>query len=169
MLEGQITTYPLPPTSGDLDSARPRKLMSLRDPPEHLLAEPPSLPEEAVRRCKALCTISEDYVLSTHLVPAAYPRSVPFSPPSENLSAFLKSTDRAEKKRRLPGVIEEVRTFKEKQSWGGFTPNDGEQRVLWNCVNRYQRKAAPPQRAKRATLFLTHANGFPKEVSEVLT
>ena len=40
-----------------------------------------------------------------------------------------------------------------------------DERLLWNCVNRYYRTGPPPnKKAKPLTLLLTHANGLHKEV-----
>ena len=42
----------------------------------------------------------------------------------------------------------------------------GYKRVLWNCVNRYYRIDSGRRRThgRGLTLFIAHANGFPKEV-----
>jgi hypothetical protein len=44
-----------------------------------------------------------------------------------------------------------------------------DERLLWNCVNRYVKKDKEDKvRTKGITLFLVHATGFPKEVSLVM-
>ncbi|RXW19272.1 hypothetical protein EST38_g6587 [Candolleomyces aberdarensis] len=43
---------------------------------------------------------------------------------------------------------------------------DGHPKVLWNCINRYVRKDLSPSNRTGLTLFVAHANGFPKEIWE---
>jgi hypothetical protein len=71
---------------------------------------------------------------------------------------------------RFARITKEILEMNEKYHTGQFTdyPHDME---LWNCVNRYVRRkpveGGYDSTTKRITIFLVHANGFPKEASTV--
>lgn len=166
--------YPRPAEPGKFTSVNPRKLLPLREPPAPLLLYPPILPSEAQQRCNRPSPISTEYALSTHIVPAAYPRVTPFVPLPASFASLHSSTSRLNKEERKSlskKITEEIICFKQRQAAGEFPPDEREDRVLWNCVSRYYRRsllelAGEQERKKRITLFLTHANGFPKETWE---
>ncbi|KAJ7172250.1 hypothetical protein C8R46DRAFT_1216104 [Mycena filopes] len=97
------------------------------------------------------------YAVSTHLVPAAYLRTTPLSessPPPSAPHTASKEERRSINAARAAWVQEQDRR-----------PRGRYERVLWSAVNRYVRKdAAAP--VTGVTLFLAHANGFPKEIWE---
>ncbi|KAH8112353.1 Alpha/beta hydrolase family-domain-containing protein [Phellopilus nigrolimitatus] len=165
MHEASSSFYSPPTSPRTFDSVHPRELLPLREPPETLLLYPPVLPSEAVKRSKKTCPISEEFSLSTHLVPAAYPRTTPFLPLPERFASSY-TTSKEERKARAQEVTEYILSVKKRQSNGEITPDERENRLLWNCVNRYARKDRTPKSKKSITLLLTHANGFPREIWE---
>jgi hypothetical protein len=62
-------------------------------------------------------------------------------------------------------TVEEILTNREKYEGGELDTVERDDRPLWNVLNRYVSKHRPIDgRTKTLTLFLAHANGFPKEV-----
>ncbi|THH11139.1 hypothetical protein EW146_g8142 [Bondarzewia mesenterica] len=108
------------------------------------------------------------YALSTHLVPSAFPRS---SADVSQPQVPINET-KAERKARLSRLASEMIDRKRKQE-SGQSLGEGSRAVLWNCLNRYVRRAVPKEKnRKHLTLFFAHANGLHKEVgtlTEVLT
>jgi hypothetical protein len=106
---------------------------------------------------------NDSYTVSTHLVPAACPRLTPDIP----LPAAPEfSTNASERKRNFRQAETEILKLHELFVQGKLS-GEGSEKILWNCVNRYARKATA--RENGLTLFLAHANGFPKEVLISLT
>lgn len=101
-----------------------------------------------------------NYVLTTHLVPAAYLRATSPAPPPPAAAARTSSKE----ERRVRNA--ERSAWVSAQAEGPHTPHE---RVLWSAVNRYVRRDVSDGRGNGRTLFLAHANGFPKEVGECLT
>ncbi|KAJ7709674.1 Alpha/beta hydrolase family-domain-containing protein [Mycena rosella] len=97
------------------------------------------------------------YTVSTHLVPAAYLRSTPPAPPPPPPAAASapKAERQAQNALRVAWVAAQA-----------AGPRGRHARVLWSAVNRYVRTDAADGRGAGRTLFLAHANGFPKEVWE---
>lgn len=171
-------------------STNPRPLRPLVDPPQHLLLYPPVLPSpprsihQSSKSGSASSSgaFSSRYTLSTHIIPGAFPRTTPYVPPFYDPSFSnqeIRSDDRAakdERKKKLGVVARKLLALKELFSYGErededvVLPTDGsENRILWNAVNRYVRKdldddSKLANNTTRLTLFITHANGFPKEV-----
>ncbi|KAL5478289.1 hypothetical protein ACEPAI_2473 [Sanghuangporus weigelae] len=167
--------YPFPSSPRPIDSVRPRTLWPLREPPASLLLYPPVLPAEARTRSRDTSPISKEFALSTHVIPAAYPRVTPFIPlPSASLVDAIHSDSstlsKEERKRLVKKVTEEILSLKAKhmRNEEGFLSDKGEDRLLWNCVTRYYRKSGSSESSgKRSiTLLLLHANGLPKETWE---
>ena len=97
------------------------------------------------------------FTLTTHLFPAPYLRTSKFIPPPKPPSAGASKEER----RRISA--ESAERLRE---WGNDTTvTDGYPLMLWNCVNRYTKKDLNLSNRTGVTLFLAHANGFPKEVS----
>ncbi|KII91718.1 hypothetical protein PLICRDRAFT_173525 [Plicaturopsis crispa FD-325 SS-3] len=150
-----MISYPRPPVEvpdapGTL--REPRTLRPLQAPPEPLSY--PSLPSPPRQP-----TFSSQFTLSTHIVPAAYPRSsqpakLPHTPP--------ESVDKKERKKLLAQAASEIIELRSKLSTNDRV--EGNHKVLWNCANRYVRKDLV--QSKGITLFFAHANGFPKEIWE---
>ncbi|KAG0704980.1 hypothetical protein DFH29DRAFT_997255 [Suillus ampliporus] len=102
------------------------------------------------------------YDISTHIILAASPRVTPNTPVPKSPPRSLK---RAEGDIRKLGL--ELMEKQVEQGEDGYFSVTNE-KLLWNCVNRYARKdQGGNARTKRITLFLVHAAGFPKEIWEI--
>ena len=148
-------TLVFPPVeSSDVPSVNPKPLAPLNTPPTvcpSTRPAPPSPPRKSL--------IEEWYTLSTHLVPAAYPRTTPFVsvPPLPQWSP-----DKAEFKASVEKTVDALIGAKEALWAGKLDDAPRNKKLMWHCVNRYVRKRGV---GKGVTLFLAHANGFPKEVN----
>lgn len=150
-------------------SFTPRALLPLHEPPPYLMLYPPALPAEAKERVRSGDLFSEDYALSTHLLPAAYPRTTPaITVPADLAHPLPSDSSKAQRAERSKRLLDFVMETKNSQMRGGFPPDVREQRLLWNSVNRYRRRKPAGRGRKSVTLVLFHANGFPKEVSSSL-
>ncbi|KAG2125806.1 hypothetical protein DEU56DRAFT_743431 [Suillus clintonianus] len=103
---------------------------------------------------------NDRYTVSTHLVPAARPRSTP-DIPLPVLPEYTTNT--LEWKRNIQQLATQIIERQERFVQGNLGGERSE-KLLWNCVNRYV--TSVPNGRKGLTLFLAHANGFPKEVWE---
>jgi hypothetical protein len=148
MTASMPSTYPFEPTP-QWTPLNPKPFLPFRTRGEDF--EKPSLPSPRNE------LFNDDYVVTTHLVPAASPRLTPDIP---LLVAPEFSTNASEKKRIVQQLVAEVRNREDLYAQGKLGGEKSE-KVLWNCVNRYV-KIAPS--GKGLTLFLAHAIGFPKEV-----
>ena len=132
------------------------------------------LPELPTPQRKGI--IDEWFTLSTHIVPAAFPRSGPDVPYPEGLcdadglvAPKVDGGPAAAKKARVElGVkVRNALYGITKKHWLGELPGHSE-KPLWGCVNRFVRKAPVSREEergrKRVTLLLVHGNGFGKEV-----
>jgi hypothetical protein len=101
------------------------------------------------------------YNISTHIIPAASPRVTPNVPvPSPPPHSSKKRTERDLKSLGLELIEQQAQLCED--GYSGVT----DERLLWNCVNRYVKKDKKAKvRTKGLTLFLVHGTGFPKEVS----
>ena len=150
------TTYP-PPKPYTLPTIHPRPLKPLEKPNTPCVYAP-QLPAPARKSL-----LDEWYTLSTHLVPAARPRTTPYVPLpplpqwSPNKNEFQASVQR---------TVDELVATKEAQGLGKLNHLEPNSRQMWNCINRYVRRGFRPDGGDRTgiTLFMSHANGFPKEV-----
>jgi hypothetical protein len=132
-------------------SLNPRPFAPLQRHPEpSILPTLPSPPRPPA--------FSHLYTLSTHIIPAAYPRVTPDVPEPGRVPDT--GIGKEERSRIGNQRVAEILDAKCKQSNGG--PIEGSRKLLWNCINRYARNDMNGQ--KGLTLFLAHANGFPKEV-----
>jgi len=119
--------------------------------------------------------IDQWFTLSTHIVPAAFPRSGPDVPYPDGCDAdglVIPTTEggpaAAKKAKKETGVkVREALYGITKKHWLGELPGYSE-KPFWACVNRFVRKvpiAGDSGRGrKRVTLLLAHGNGFGKEV-----
>jgi hypothetical protein len=142
---------------------RKRSVLALSSPPilpVYGPSQPHSLPDLPSRaRQPAFDTTRSPFTLTTHLVPAAHPRTYPDYPLPGLPSA---DSSKAEKKDL---TIKNTRTLLEYQDSQHLTPGIGSRRPLWVCLNRYVRENLRASGSgPRITLLLAHANGFPKEV-----
>lgn len=121
--------------------------------------------------------IAEWFTLSTHILPAAFPRSGPdvsypegcdadglVIPEVEGGAAAAKKT-RIETGLKVRKALYEINT----KHWLGELPGNSE-KPLWVCVNRFVRKTPVSgeqgKGRRRVTLLLAHGNGFGKECWE---
>jgi hypothetical protein len=128
-----------------------RPLLPVFPPPEPLIR--PSLPSSPRNP-----DLDAPYTLTTHLLPAAQLRTAAHVP------LPLRPPEHATKSERLEfykGTVQELSDLR------ATLEPQGVPQVLWNCVNRYVRTDLDGRRSKGVTLFLAHANGFPKEVSSI--
>ena len=146
-------------------------ILSVTDPGD----VPPSvyrdtvLPELPTPQRKGI--IDEWFKLSTHIVPAAFPRSGPDVPYPEGCDADglvapkVDGGPAATKKARMELGVEVRNALCEitKKHWLGELPGHSE-KPLWGCVNRFVRKIPANRERKRVTLLFVHGNGFGKEV-----
>lgn len=153
-------SYPIPDEYSTLADFEPRTLLPLETPPP--IADFPPLPSPPRKSL-----LDDTYTLTTHLIPAAYPRTTPYLPEARP-PRF--SADKKEFKESVKETLLEVLGTKQKQ-WDGELPDEGRHRQLWACANRYVRKETKPTKIeypythRPLTLFFAHANGFPKEAS----
>lgn len=152
-----------------------KELLAVTDPRD----VPPSvyrdavLPELPTPQRKGI--IDEWFTLSTHILPAAFPRSVPDVPYPEGCDADGLAVPKVEggpaavKTARIEtGIkVRDALYGITKKHWLGELPGHSE-KPFWACVNRFVRKV-PVNRdqekgRKRVTLLLVHGNGFGKEV-----
>lgn len=153
-------TYPQPPRPVELQPLQPRPLEPLLAP----RPQPSHLPQLPCPQRRADPSIAKHYDLTTHLVPAAYPRLTPDVPEP---APPAWSADKAQFQASVQRSLDEILGARLKQ-WAGSLPGEGCRTLLWNCVDRYVRRdgsrggvvGRPP-----VTLLFAHANGFPKEVS----
>lgn len=163
---------PINPPS--VKTVHPRPLKPLTSPPKTLLLHPPALPECGKARLASTDPQSDDifrfFDVSTHVIPAAYPRLTPFVPFSElerKAGGFPGNETKKSRTKRAAHIAEELRRLRDDYAKGLFTLDGSENRLLWNVANRYTRKKSDTgtnRNRKSVTLLLAHATGFPKEV-----
>lgn len=164
----KMSSYTRPTTPRNMKTVYPRELRPLGEPPAALLLYPPVLSPRTAARVKEQNPIFEDFVLSTHVMPAAYPRTAPYISPSTLApSGERKPADKDARKAWEQSASDVIWKTSIRQVRGELS--GGERRLLWNCVNRYARQTPAPKGKKSITLFLAHANGFPKEVRSCIS
>jgi len=124
--------------------------------------------------------LDEWFTLSTHILPAAFPRSGPDVPYPEGCDADglvvpnVEGGPAAVKEARVETGIKVRNALYEitKKHWLGELPGHDE-KPFWGCVNRFVRKvpvSGDQERGrKRLTLLLAHGNGFGKEVGTLFS
>ncbi|EGO26749.1 hypothetical protein SERLADRAFT_464144 [Serpula lacrymans var. lacrymans S7.9] len=155
LLARMTSTYLYQP-SPQWTSVHPRPFYPLHEHPASLAY--PQLPSSP--RPPAFHDL---YTLSTHIIPAAYPRVVPDIPIPEAPSQYTDKEERKRHVQRLGGEIAE----RQELFGRGQLPGEPSRKVLWNCINRYVKNThSTDNKSKGVTLLLAHANGFPKEIWE---
>ncbi|KAG0703560.1 Alpha/beta hydrolase family-domain-containing protein [Suillus ampliporus] len=152
MTASMTSTYPFEPTP-QWTTVNPRPFLPFRTHGEDL--EKPHLPSPPRNEL-----FNDNYIVSTHLVPAACPRLTPDIPLPV---APEFSTNASERRRDIERFSVELTERQEHFLQGRFSGERSE-KLLWNCANRYAKKVQDGK--KGLTLFLAHANGFPKETWE---
>ncbi|PCH38438.1 hypothetical protein WOLCODRAFT_130894 [Wolfiporia cocos MD-104 SS10] len=103
--------------------------------------------------------LDKEFVLTTHLIPAAVPRTIPDVPlPVQPAWTPDKEQWKAAVSEMSDGMV----AMRYKQ-WNGELILPPSRKQLWACLNRYVRK---DNNGNGVTLFFAHANGFPKEIWE---
>ncbi|KAK0205389.1 alpha beta-hydrolase [Desarmillaria ectypa] len=127
-------------------------LISLETPPIPTVL--PQLPSPQ----RSPAWLPDGWIHTTHIVPAAYPRSSPDAVLPE-ASVFDANSNKSDRQKLTTERLEQLLALREKEN-DKTSRND---KVLWLCLNRYIRKNTD---GKGLTLFLAHANGFCKEIWE---
>ncbi|KAH9834045.1 alpha/beta-hydrolase [Rhodofomes roseus] len=103
-----------------------------------------------------------NYRRTSHLIPAASPRSLPYTSP---LREDATRSERVDAKALAHALIDAKVQFETGPAQRQY--KGGSQAALWNCVDRYVRQDPPIDLRNRGmTLFLTHATGFPRQIWE---
>ena len=112
--------------------------------------------------------IHPSFALSTHFVQATHIRSTPHVPlpPPSLMPVPPSGTGKKPSKEERIRKATAVRTWLSEARQKEADDSAGYKRILWNCVNRYYRIDSGRRRTqgRGLTLFIAHANGFPKEV-----
>jgi hypothetical protein len=145
-MSGRTISRPRQPLRTD-ERVRPNLLLPLQEPPQPL--EYPALPCPRDHRFS-----TSTYTVTTHLIPAAFPRVTPFVP----LPPVPEHESKDERRARVERYASESLALHTQH-----TPDKSESQptVLWTVLNRYVRVDC----GAGLTLLLLHANGFHKEVS----
>ncbi|KAG0704157.1 Alpha/Beta hydrolase protein [Suillus ampliporus] len=152
MTASMTSTYPFEPTP-QWTTVNPRPLLPFRPRVKDL--EKPPLPSPPRNEL-----FNDNYIVSTHLVPAACPRLTP-DIPLPVVPQF--STNASERRQEIQQLAAEITERQDRYAQGTLSGERSE-KPLWNCVNRYAKRVQDGR--KGLTLFLAHANGFPKEIWE---
>jgi hypothetical protein len=144
-------------------SVRPRPLLPFFLPPQSIPVHPPNLPSPPRQPSFNNNICNARFILSTHIIPSAFPRISPDLPPPQTPPA---SADKDQRKEFATKTCSSLLELEDRHAGKGFGP--GSRKVLWNCVNRYVKDASGGLDSGRPglTLFFVHANGFPKEVGK---
>ena len=147
----QMSTIPRPPPQlpRPTEKVSPTPLLPLRLPPEPLRYPALPCPPRDHR-------FNTSYDVTTHIIPAAFPRSTPFVA----LPAFPDHETKVERAARIQRHTDELLSLQAQHVPDGSVARP---QVLWNVLNRYVRKG----NGGGLTLLLLHANGLHKEVSVI--
>ncbi len=145
-------TVPRPRETRANERVQPKVLSLLKEPPHaHTLdSEYPALP--CPRRDDRF---TSPYTVTTHIIPAAFPRVTPFVP----LPPVPEHESKDERSARVDQYATEFFSLQIQHASG---KSKSQPTVLWSVLNRYVR--ADTSRTG-LTLVLLHANGLHKEVS----
>ncbi|KIJ63614.1 hypothetical protein HYDPIDRAFT_168423 [Hydnomerulius pinastri MD-312] len=158
----RTTTIPYTP-SPEWESVNPRPLLPIHPHPNLSTLKTSPLPSPP-RPTTFYSTSNATYLLSTHLIPGAYPRLVPDIPRPE-IPQYTPGGSPGERQRMMADLARSVIERQASFTGGKLGVGLGE-KALWNCVNRYVRTGGAG--GGGVTLFLAHANGFPKEIWETM-
>ncbi|VDC07673.1 unnamed protein product [Peniophora sp. CBMAI 1063] len=134
-----------------------RELHAPVPPPTHLTPEPP---------LHLLSPLGSEldipgYRCSTHVFPAAWPRSTPFVPYPDDLQGLDRIERKEERKARLARVADTMLAIKAAyEREGGDAQNDESGRILWMTATRWVRTTGASAGTGGKTLLCTHANGL---------
>jgi hypothetical protein len=148
-----LPSYDQPTQTTSYASVNPRPLAPLESLP--VCSELPALPS-APRESPF-----KGYLLTSHIVPAAYPRHpcnlAPAIPRIESVEARKERVERL-RQELISGRL---------QDQEGIKRGHVQENVLFNVFNRYLLHDHSEEKGNRIplSLLVLHANGFPKEVS----
>ncbi|TDL19494.1 alpha/beta-hydrolase [Rickenella mellea] len=170
----QNTSYLRPDEPRSFASVNPRSLLAFVEPPKHLTLYPPSPPVHArgTRTIKSLDNNMDEWEVTTHVIPAAYPRGTPLVRLSSRHAQATEPLTKEARAKQMEQTALDLIEFKHRSVRGedcGGSMEEEPSRVLWNVVNRYVKlgKSRNIRRGtKDITLLLTHPTGFPKEIWE---
>lgn len=140
--------------------------------PPNVLANPPALPSPTRDP-----DFADGYTLTTHIIPAAYPRipsskwtvlndAPPDIAPRNEREAW--ATERAAQLLKKRSDLKLAQVDEEKGSPKDSNGDSDSGSVLWSVVNRYARTKPPKDsRDFGLTVIACHANGLHKEVGSV--
>jgi len=134
------------------DKVPPIPLLPLQPPPEPITY--PALPCPPRDPC-----FTSTYTVTTHIIPAAFPRSLPFIPESAVPDHDQGSKDSDERRAWVQQYTNELLAL---QTRHAQDHPDAQPKVLWSVLNRYVRAGAT---GGGLTLLLLYGNGLHKEVS----
>jgi hypothetical protein len=155
-VNNNLPSYPRPSKTTNPAHQTPRPLLPLQTPPQTSLKNLPQLPSSFIPRSEFA-----QYSLSTHFIPAAYPRSTPHT---------SEPPPKADHDKLIETILKEKEVYI-RESKDGVKEEKGDKEILWNVVNRYVLKETETRRKTPAghaddplTLIFTHPNGLSKEV-----
>lgn len=155
-------SYPRPAIQANYPTTNPRTALPyLETPPVIPRSELPPLPGGPRPQSSLPEALSRTHTLSTHIITAAFPRvsanlynEADYAPPPVE--------SKEARKQRVKDVFEKISVTKRKYE-AGASVGTPRREVLYNVFNRYARKG--PLDPDGLTIIVTHAVGFPKEVS----
>ncbi|KAF8631740.1 hypothetical protein AX15_002221 [Amanita polypyramis BW_CC] len=162
-MASRFSSWPPPTSVWETPSPPIRTPLHTYPPPDGKLVPLPPLPTP-----QRSPNVHPSFVLSTHLVPAAYLRATRQveSPPPSMMPSGDSSLTRRERMHKLIQVREWLLNVRGADAEG----KRGYERVLWASVNRYRRldlgELARKRKTRGFTLFFAHGTGFPKEIWE---
>ncbi|KAI5989851.1 hypothetical protein EDC04DRAFT_2873109 [Pisolithus marmoratus] len=106
------------------------------------------------------------YPIYTHIIPAAFPRSVPDVPLPE-IPTLASLTSASKMQKQVTTIIKELIERQMRFMQGKLT-GDFSQKPLWNCINHCIRKHRHNTIRTGLTLLLIHGNGYLKEIWETV-
>jgi len=130
------------------ERVKPNLLFPLQEPPQSF--EYPALPCPTRDH-----RFTSTYTVTTHIIPAAFPRVSPFVP----LPPVPENESRDERSARVEQYTSELLDL---QTQHAPDTSGSQPTVLWSVLNRYVRADS----GTGLTLLLLHANGFHKETFE---
>ena len=156
------STYPRPETLLTTTPVHPRPLAPIRPPAAHSEL----ILEDQWIRANPLSQFLPSWTRSTHVIPSAAPRSFAYGT-REN---FVDGESKEDRRVKSNAIAQSLISRKVSQESEAVVPGavpEGAQPNLANVLDRYVRQDGPEGPSNGGvTLFLAHANGFPRRVSQ---
>ncbi|KAF8588338.1 hypothetical protein K439DRAFT_652977 [Ramaria rubella] len=154
-----LTSYPQP-NSSSLQVEEPqslRPLVPLLQLPAPVTKLSPRLDVFPPSKPAAL----PGYLRTSHVVPAAFPRTLP---QGSNLRDTTTNGEKGQAKALSKAFVEVKLEFESPETQQATRGKS--HTVMWNCIDRYVRISPEASLGTGITLFLTHANGFSRQIWE---